>query len=86
MGEDSPKSRKSSFRSWLKLIMIISFAPNIYKLLNTDGNSLPLVGTLFNMILILAFFITHHKDDLDNDKNIILKQTYLEKYFKIFKN
>ena len=87
MGEDLPKSSKSSFKSWLKLIMIISFVANAYRFLNTDGNTLPLVGTLFNMILILAiFFIIHHKNDLDNDKNNILKQTYLDQYFKRFKN
>ena len=86
MGEDLPKSRRSCVKSWLKLIMIISFAHNTYKFLNTEGNTLPLVGTLFNMIIILAFlFIINHKDDLDNDKNNILRQTNLEQYFKIFK-
>ena len=87
MGEDLPKSSKSCFKSWLKLIMIISFVANAYRFLNTDGNTLPLVGTLFNMILILAiFFIILSKNDLDNDKNNILKQKYLEQYFKRFKN
>ena len=87
MGEDPPKPRKSGFKSWLILFLLISFVVNAYKFLNTDGNTLPLVGTLFNMILVLAiFFLIHHKDDLDDDKNNILKQTYLEQYFKLFKN
>ncbi len=87
MVEVLPKSRKSCVKIQLKLIMIISFAHNAYEFLNTDGHKLPLVGTLFNMIIILIFlFIIHHKDDLDNDKNNILKQTHLEQYFKIFKN
>ena len=87
MGEDSPKPSKSGFKSWLILFLLISFVVNAYKFLNTDGNTLPLVGTLFNMILILAiFFLIHHKDDLDDDKNNILKQTYLEQFFKLFKN
>ena len=87
MGEDSPKPSKSGFKSWLILFLLISFVANAYKFLNTDGNTLPLVGTLFNMILVLAiFFLIHHKDDLDDDKNNILKQTYLEQYFKLFKN
>ena len=87
MGEDSPKPSKSGFKSWLILFLLISFVAIAYKFLNTDGNTLPLVGTLFNMILVLAiFFLIHHKDDLDDDKNNILKQTYLEQYFKLFKN
>ena len=89
MGEDLPKSRRNCLKSWFKLIMIISFAHNAYKFLNTDGNTLPLVGILFNMIIILAFlFFIHHKDDLDNDKNNKLKQTHLSnilKYLKIEK-
>ena len=87
MGEDSPKPSKSGFKSWLILFLLYPFVVNAYKFLNTDGNTLPLVGTLFNMILVLAiFFLIHHKDDLDDDKNNILKQTYLEQYFKLFKN
>ena len=87
MGEDPPKPRKSGFKSWLILFLLISLVVNAYKFLNTNGNTLPLVGTLFNMILVLAiFFLIHHKDDLDDDKNNILKQTYLEQYFKLFKN
>ena len=87
MGEDPPKPRKGGFKSWLILFLLISFVVNAYKFLNTDGNTLPLVGTLFNMILVLAiFFLIHHKDDLDADKNNILKQTYLEQYFKLLKN
>ena len=86
MGEDSPKPSKSGFKSWLILFLLISFVANAYKFLNTDGNTLPLVGTLFNMILVLAiFFLIHHKDDLDDDKNNILKQTYFDQYFKLFK-
>ena len=63
MGEDPPKPRKSGLKNWLILFMLISFVINIYKFLNTEGNTLPLVGTLFNMILVLAiFFLIHHKD------------------------
>ena len=36
-------------------------------------------------VYISSFFLIHHKDDLDEDKNKILKKTYLEQYFKIFK-
>jgi len=76
------KDRKNT-KNWILFLLIVIFVVNGYKFLNTEGNEHPLLGTLFNMIIILAsiIFLYHKKEIIEGQKNILC-QTHLEKYFK----
>ena len=76
--KERPKKEK-----WIILILIALFLHNAYKFINTQGSEHPLLGPLFNMIIILAIllFLFHKKKLIGNHKEII-GQTHLEKYFK----
>ena len=86
------RTKKISGNSWIVILFLCIFFYNGYAFLNTEGNSHPLVGSLFNMIIILAiFFYIFHKEKLINKKDDAINQTkqayqtYLDKYFKILK-
>ena len=86
------RTKKISGNSWIVILFLCIFFYNGYAFLNIEGNSHPLVGSLFNMIIILAiFFYIFHKEELINKKDDAINQTkqayqtYLDKYFKILK-
>jgi len=75
------KGEKKIF--WIKLILIILFIHNAYVFAYTEGSNHPLLGPLFNMIIILAIliFIYHKKDIIEGNKEFI-GQTFIDNYFK----
>ena len=50
------RTKKISVNSYIVILFFCIFFYNGYAFLNTEGNSHPLVGSLFNMIIILAIF------------------------------
>ena len=77
------KKQDNSIRGFILLLFSSLFLYNAYLFLSEEGNNHPLVETLFNMKIILSFFIyICHKKDLDEAKSLIYKQTYLDSYFK----
>ena len=82
-------TKKIPFITWVFILFLAVFFYNFFIFLNTDGNTHPLVGSLFNMIIALfIFFFVFHKEDLKEEKKRIIDQNYqtnLDKYFKIFK-
>ena len=67
----------------LILVLIIIFILKCYKFLNTEGSEHPLLGTLFDMIIILAALILiYHKNELFGEQNGDIKQIYIDNYFK----
>ena len=50
------RTKKIYGNSWIVILFLCIFFYNGYAFLNTEGNSHPLVGSLFNMIIILAIF------------------------------
>ena len=75
------KGEKKIF--WIKLILIILFIHNAYVFAYTEGSNRPLLGPLFNMIIILAIliFIYHKKDIIEGNKEFI-GQRYIDNYLK----
>ena len=82
-------TKKVSGVSWIILLFLGIFLHNAFTFINTEGNTHPLVGSLFNMILALFIFILiFHKDEIKREKLYIVNQAYqtcLDNYFKIFK-
>ena len=76
-------NERKSRKNWILFLLIVIFFVNGYKFLNTEGNGHPLLGSIFNMIIILAsiIFLYHKKEIIEGQKNILC-QTNLEKYFK----
>ena len=67
----------------IKLILIILFIHNAYIFVYTEGNNHPLLGPLFNMIIILAILIfIYHKKDIIEGKKEFIGQTFIDNYFK----
>ena len=86
------KIKKISAESWIIIWISGIFIYNGYSFLNTEGNTNPLVGALFNMIIVLSIlFYLFHKEDLKDKKDEVLSKTKLvyqeclDKYFKILK-
>ena len=74
---------KQNAPSVLILVLIIIFILKCHKFLNTEGSEHPLLGTLFDMIIILAALILiYHKNELFGEQNGDIKQTYIDNYFK----
>ena len=51
MEKDKERTNKEN---WIILILIVLFVYNAYKIINTQGGDHPLLGPLFNMIIILS--------------------------------
>ena len=65
------------------LLLIIIFIIKCYSFLNTEGREHPLLGSLFDMIIILGVLVLiYHKNELLGEKNNNIKQTYIDNYFK----
>ena len=64
------------------LALFVTYCYNSYIILNIYGNEYPLVSSLFTMIIILfAFFILYHKDELEEDRgNYFKKINFINKY------
>ena len=77
------RTKKISVNSYIVILFFCIFFYNGYAFLNTEGNSHPLVGSLFNMIIILVELINKKDDAINQTKQAY--QTYLDKYFKILK-
>ena len=59
------------------------FIRNSYVFVYTEGNNHPLLGPLFNMIIILAILIfIYHKKDIIEGKKEFIGQTFIDNYFK----
>ena len=68
------------------LITIILFLYQAFKFMNIEGNTHPLLSSLFNMILFLSLIIFMlQRQELEEGKNHLLKQTTLDEYFNIIK-
>ena len=68
--------KKIPGNSWITILVFGIFLYNGYVFLNTQGNSHPLVGSLFNMIIVLLIiFYKFHKEELINEKDDIIIQT-----------
>ena len=65
----------------ITIVGLIWFILNIVKFYNKEGNEMPIPTTLFNLIIILAFFtfILYKKVFIKEEKN---HQEKLDKYFK----
>ena len=67
----------------LILVLIIIFILKCNKFLNTEGSEHPLLGTLFDIIIILASLILiYRKNELLGEQNGNIKQSYIDNYFK----
>ena len=63
------ETKSKSGKVWIFALFIFIFLYNGYIFMNTDGNTHPLVGTLFNMIIALfVFFVIFHKEELKKEK------------------
>ena len=68
--------KKIPANSGITILVFGNFLYNGFVFWNTQGNSHPLVGSLFNMIIVLLIiFYKFHKEELINEKDDIIIQT-----------
>lgn len=79
MGANETKTGNNT-KIWIAHCIILALVYNAIKFLGIEGNSNPLVGLLFNLIILLTLLILlfHRKELIENNMN----QSHLEDYFK----
>ena len=83
---EEPKRKKNTTSLLFVFVALIFFVYHAFRFINTEGNTHPLVDSIFNMALILGLIIILiHKKEFDEAKETLLKQSTLDKYFNSFK-
>ena len=79
---EDKKRKNNTMVKMVVLIAEILFLHQAFKFINTEGNTHPLLSSLFNMILFLGLIMfLVHRQELEEGKNHLIKQTTLDKYF-----
>ena len=85
----NPKQQKKKKNTGSFLVVFVSsimFLLQVFRFINTEGNTHPLVDSLFNMTIILALIaLIIHRKDFSEVKNTLFRQTTLDKYFNSIK-
>ena len=81
-------SKNDTSSKFIAILLIILLIYKAFKFTNLDGSELPLLSTLFDMLLFLAILLfLFHKSELiqSGAKASNFKQTYIDKYFRKYK-
>ena len=63
------------------IVLALLFVYFTTRFLTTEGNTHPLVNSLFDMIVIIAILmVVFHKRDIQESKKSVLKQMTLDSY------
>ena len=85
----NPEQQKKKKKYWFTTDVFVSaiiFLLQVFRFINTEGNTHPLVDSLFNMTIILALIaLIINRKDFSEIKNTLFRQTTLDKYFDSIK-
>ena len=85
----NPEQQKKKKNIGALLVVFVSsiiFLLQVFRFINTEGNTHPLVDSLFNMTIILALIaLIINRKDFSEIKNTLFRQTTLDKYFDSIK-
>ena len=80
------KNKKRTISLMAVFLALLLFCVQAFKFIKEEGNTHPIVSSLFNMIIILGLIIVIiHQKEFEKGKNSVLKQTTLDQYFNIVK-
>ena len=83
---DEEKNKKNSMDLMVIFLALLLFFIQAFRYLKEEGNTHPILSSLFSMTLILGLIILIiHKKEFEKGKNAILNQTTLDKYFNAIK-
>lgn len=83
---EDKKRKNNTVVKMVVLVAIILFLYQAFQFINIEGNTHPLLSSLFNMILFLSLIVFMvHREEFKEGKNHLLKQTKLDKYFNLIK-
>ena len=83
---EQQKKKKNTGSILIVFVSAIIFLLQVFRFINTEGNTHPLVDSLFNMTIILAIIIIIiHNKYFSEVKDTLFKQTTLDKYFNLTK-
>ena len=86
LNPEQQKKKKNIGSLLIIFISAIIFLLQVFRFINTEGNTHPLVDSLFNMTIILALIVLIiHRKDFSEVKNNLFRQTTLDKYFDSIK-
>ena len=86
LNPEQQKKKKNTGSLLIVFVSAIIFLLQVFRFINTEGNTHPLVDSLFNMTIILALIaLIIHRKDFSEVKNTLFRQTTLDKYFNSIK-
>ena len=86
LNPEQQKKKKNTGALLVVFVSSIMFLLQVFRFINTEGNTHPLVDNLFNMTIILSLIaLIIHRKDVSEVKNTLFRQTTLDKYFNSIK-
>ena len=86
LNPEQQKKKKNTDALMVVFITSIIFLFQVFRFINTEGNTHPLLDIIFNMAIILALIIIiFQKNDFSEVKDALFRQTTLDKYFNSIK-
>ena len=80
--EKEEETKNETEKYWIIFGLITLFIYNGMYFIIIKGNAHPLLSYLFNIIISIIVMITHEKD-LDERKSEMIRQTRLDKYYRM---
>ena len=79
-------NKKGSITFMVIFLALLIFFIQAFRFIKEEGNTHPILSSLFNMTIILGLIILIiHKNEFEKGKNAVLKQTTLDRYFNAIK-
>ena len=86
LNPEQQKKKKNTGSILIVFVSAIIFLLQVFRFINTEGNTHPLVDSLFNMTIILALIaLIIHRKDFSEVKYTLFRQTTLDKYYNSIK-
>ena len=86
LNPEQQKRKKNTGALMVVFIASIIFLFQVFRFINTEGNTHPLVDSIFNMRIILALIIIiFHQKDFSEVNDTLFRQATLDTYFKSIK-
>ena len=83
---EEEKNKKGTISKMVIFLALLLFCFQAFKFIKEEGNTHPIVSSLFNMTVILGLIIVViHQKEFEKGKNTVLKQTTLDQYFNAIK-
>ena len=86
LNPEQQKKKKITGSILIVFVSAIIFLLQVFRFINTEGNTHPFLDSILDMTIILALIVLIiHRKDFSEVKNTLFRQTTLDKYFDSIK-